>query len=380
MDGVLAPGRHCNDVTGPHTLLHSIHDGIARAADHRPNFVPMLVGVVGELMPFPHQDPDGHAGGLHIQHRKAAPGFFGKHHLALYFVHIGFDVRTLLFIANQNTVTAGSHHCILEAHAEKRNVQFIDGGGVLTAVAQDDIADSRFRQLFGHGVPGADILPHSVILHAENGGFLFHHRIVEADFFQRVITAINGPVVCCAKSLLYNIQKIAQLESEHAAVPQRALGDVLFRLFFGWFLLERADRHHIANGDRHNVPIFLRGIGGFYSQKIQVAVPLFCLGCQAADCRKIFCVHIRVHRANCHCLVRRNAFFAGKIRRRQRNGGEGVPPGGLHTNGHLIAQLVHQCAYLFFAGGHRNSGLWHSSTDLPIHSLHHRFVLLILIF
>ena len=340
----------------------------------------MLVGVVGELVPFPHQDPDGHAGGLHIQHRKAAPGFFGKHHLALYFVHIGFDVRTLLFIANQNTVTAGSHHYILEAHAEKRNVQFIDDSGVLTAVAQDDIADSRFRHLFGHGVPGSDILPHTIILHAVDGCLFFHHCVVKADFFQGFIAAVKRPVVGSAEALPHNVQQIPQFEGKHAAVPQSALGNIFFRQRFGRFFLERSHPHDLAGRNGHDVAIFFGRVGGFYPQQVEIPLPFFCGVGQRRNGSKILRIHIRVNRAHRHRFAFVHLLFAREVRRCQRNGRKGVPPGGLHANGNFVAQLVHQCAYLFFAGGHGNVGLGHSSTDLPIHPLYHGFVLALLIF
>ena len=95
-------------------------------------------------------------------------------------------------------------------------------------------------------------------------------RIVEADFVQRIVFAEQIVVICEINQLVRAVEHITELEGEHAAVPQRALSDIILRDFLRRLLFEHGDFADLLLTDRDDVAVLFAGIGRLNAHQNEV--------------------------------------------------------------------------------------------------------------
>ncbi len=81
---------------------------------------------------------------------------------------------------------------------------------------------------------------------------MFHYRIVKADFGQRLILPEKILIIRKINQFMGPLQHVTQTKSKHAAVPERALLNILSGYLFGGLLLKygnTADRILIFRND-----------------------------------------------------------------------------------------------------------------------------------
>ena len=357
-----------------HGALHAVHHGAACAGNHHPHLIAVHVAVVIHAVAGVQRHLDGQAFVLHIQYAEAAPGFFGKHDLLVDLIHIGLDVAGLLFIRYQNSLRAGRDHHIMQAHGQHRHVQLVHHMHVGAGIVHHGLAHAGLAHRFSQGVPGAKVLPLACKPHNLDLGFLFHHSIVKADFVQLSIFIKQILIIGKVDQLMGLIQHIAQLVGKHAAVPQRPLGDVSLCRFGVRLFLKGCNIAHGAAVFGDNIAVFFAGVGRLNAHQHQVGFAFGSLLTQGFQCLKVVILHIGVHRADHHRLLRVHALHIGQIGRCQRNGGEGIAAARFHRNAHFLPQLVVDGGNLGLAGGNGHSCPFVYLFDLAVHPLHHGFI------
>ena len=181
-------------------------------------------------------------------------------------------------------------------------------------------------------------------------------------------------IVCEVNQPVRNIHHILQLIGEHTAVPQRALGNILFCYISCRLLLEGLDRRRMFGAFRDDVAVFFAGIGRLNAHENKVGLALFRLLGKTLQGLKVVILHIGVYRADHHGLFRVDVQHIHQICCRQRDGREGVPAAGLDRDAHFVSQLVVNRRNLSLACSNGHGSIRIHLLDLAIDALHHRLI------
>ena len=318
---------------------------------------------------------DRHAGIPDIHHLEAAPGFLGKHDLLVDLVHIRLDITGLHLVRHQNPLRAGRHHQIFKAHAQYRHIQLVHHMHIFTLLIEHGLTDTAALHCLSERIPCAHVLPHARKPHNLDLPLMFHYRIVKADFGQRLILPEKILIIRKINQFMGPLQHVTQTKSKHAAVPERALLNILSGYLFGGLLLKygnTADRILIF---RNDIAVLGAWIGRLYTHKHQIRSAYGRTAAERLQCPEIIFFHIGIHRADHHCLFFLYPSHVMQVSRRQRNGRKRISAAWLHTDPHILSQLVMDGGNLRFGGGDRHLGLAVHGQNLTVHTLHHRLIL-----
>ena len=155
-----------------------------------------------------------------------------------------------------------------------------------------------------------------------------------------MILCIEIPIIGKIDQLMGSSHHILQLVSEHAAVPQSTLPDIL-RSHIGCGLLLEGGypcRKLIALGN--DIPVLLTGVGGLDAHQHQIRLTLVRLFGELLQRPEIVLLHIGVYGTYHHRLLRIDPAHIHQISGGQRDGGEGISSAGLYGDSNLLPQLI----------------------------------------
>ena len=199
---------------------------------------------------------------------------------------------------------------------------------------------------------------------------MLHHGIVEADLVQGVVFVEQVIVVYKVDQLMGAVQHIAQFEREHAAVPERALCNVVLSHFLRWLFLEHGHLADLLLADGDDIAVFLAGIGRLNTHQDQICTADSGTVAQCFQCLKVVVFHIGVYRADDNGFFLTDALHVLQVGRCQCDGRESIPAARLHADAHFLAQLIVDGRHLRLGGCIRIDCL-----DLTVDTLHHGFQL-----
>ena len=136
------------------------------------------------------------------------------------------------------------------------------------------------------------------------------------------------------------LQQVSHLAGKYAAVPQGPPGNVRRRGLRVGLFFKGGNEAGLLRSRGEDIAVLFAGVGGLDAHEHQVGFPKPGLIPQFLQRLKIPVLHIGVHRADNHCLLLPHPLHIMQVCRRQNNGGEGIPAAGLHTDSHILAQLV----------------------------------------
>ena len=100
---------------------------------------------------------------------------------------VGFELFGVGFVSHQNAVAACCHHQVVGAEANQRHAELVHHMGVFCLRVEHHFANGLIGQLFGEGIPCAEVFPlASEWNHCHRFGTLCHF-VVEADFWELLI-------------------------------------------------------------------------------------------------------------------------------------------------------------------------------------------------
>ena len=204
---------------------------------------------------------------------------------------------------------------------------------------------------------------------------MLDHRVVKADFIEGVILIEQVLIVHKINEFMRAVQHIAQFEGEHAAVPERALCNVVLGHFLRGLFLEHG---HLADpllADGDDVAVFLAGVGRLNAHQDQICTADGGTVAQCFQGLKVVVLHIGVHRAADNGFFLTDALHDLQIGSSQRNSREGIPAARLHTDAHFLAQLIADGRDLRLGGRNGDRCIGIDRLDLTIYALDHRFQL-----
>ena len=335
----------------------------------------MLVAVVVHPVACVQSHFDGHGFLINVNDLEVAPGFFREHDLVVEHVDEGLDVAGLLLIGHQNAPRAGRDHHIIQTHAEDGNVQFIDHVDILALLIEHCLAYDVAVHRLGQGVPGTKVFPGACKVHDLDLRLMLDHRVVKADFIEGVILIEQVIIIHEVDELMGAVQHIAQLEGEHAAVPESALCNVILCHFLRGLFLEHGHLADLLLADGDDVAVFLAGVGRLNAHQDQICTADSGTVSQCFQCLKVVVLHIGVYRADDNGFFLTDALHVLQIGGSQRNSRGGIPAARLHTDAHFLAQLIADGRDLRLGGRNGDRCIGIDRLDLTIYALDHRFQL-----
>ena len=364
---------HGNHIACLHILLHTVHNGLALACNDRPDLITVLMAVVVHLMACIQGHLDGHGRLVDVDDFKAAPRFLSKHHSVVECVDIWLNVAGLLFVGHQNALRAGRDHHILQTHTEDRHIQFVDHMDVLALLIKQCLAHRLAVHRLGQGVPSAKVFPSACEAHDLNFRLMLHHGIVEADFVQGIVFIEQVIVVYKINELMGAVQHIAQLECEHAAVPERALCNVVLCHFLRGLFLEHGHLADLLFADGDDVAIFLAGVGRLNAHQDQICTADSGTVAQRFQRLKVVVLHIGVYRADDHSFFLTDALHVLQVGCCQSDSRKSIAAARLHADAHFFAQLIVDGRDLRLGGRNGDRCIRIDRLDLTVDALHHGF-------
>ena len=288
-------------------------------------------------------------------------------------VDIGLDVAGLLFIRNQNTLRACRDHHILQTHAEDRHIQLVDHMDVLALLIKQRLAHRVAVHCLGQGVPSAKVFPCACKAHDLDLRLVLHHGIVEADLIQGIVFIEQVIIVHEINEFMGAVQHIAQLEGEHAAVPESALCNVVLCHFLRGLFLEHGHLADLLFADGDDVAVFLAGVGRLNAHQNQIGAADGGTVAQCFQRLKVVVFHIGVYRADNHGFFLANALHVLQVSRCQSDRRKSIPAARLHADAHFLAQLIVDSRNLRFGSSNGDGCIRIDRLDLTVNTLHHGF-------
>ena len=246
--------------------------------------------------------------------------------------------------------------------------------GIFTGLVQRHPAQGTALHGLGKGVPGAQILPVTAVANHQQALLPLRHRIVKADFLLFSVILKKIAVALKVDLLMGFLQQIAQPAGKYAPVPQRPAAQILPGRLQVRLLTKGFDPADLFSVRRDNIAVFLTGISGLHPQQHKPRTVLGDQPGQLVQHLKIGVLHIGIHRTDDHRLLLRHLLHIPQITGRKTNGRKGIPSLRLHTDLHLVPQLVNDGADLLFPRGYRDAGLRIHRHDLPVYPHDHGFL------
>ena len=227
----------------------------------------------------------------------------------------------------------------------------------------------------GQGVPSAKVFPSACETHDLDLRLVLHHSIVEADLVQGIVFVEQVLIVHEIDQLMGTVQHIAQLEGEHAAVPERTLCNVVLGHFLRRLFLEHGHLADLLFADGDDVAVFLAGVGRLNAHQDQICAADSGTVAQRFQGFKVVVLHIGVYRADDNGFFLADALHILQVGCRQCDGREGIPTARLHADAHFLAQLIVDGRDLRLGGRNGDGCIGIDRLDLTVDTLHHGFQL-----
>ena len=186
----------------------------------------------------------------------------------------------------------------MQPHRQHRYIHFINNGNTRASIVQNALADNIFFHRFGQCIPCAEVSPSACETNHLDLRFMFYNRIIEGDFFQRIILSEQVGIIGEVHQLMRLIHHIAQFVGKHAAVPKCALRNILLGNICRRFLFESLHCRHMVGAFWDDITVFLAGIGRFNAHQHKICFALISLIRQFLQGFKIGIFHIRIDRAD----------------------------------------------------------------------------------
>ena len=225
----------------------------------------------------------------------------------------------------------------------------------------------------GQGVPSAKVFPSACEAHDLDLRLVLHHSIVEADLVQGVVFIEQVLIVHKINEFMGTVQHIAQLEGEHAAVPERTLCNVVLCHFLRRLFLEHGHLADLLFADGDDVAVFLAGVGRLNAHQNQICAADSGTVAQRFQCLKVVVFHIGVYRADHHGFFLADALHVLQVSCGQSNSRKSIPAARLHADAHFLAQLIVDGRNLRFGGSNGDGCIRIDRLDLTVDTLHHGF-------
>lgn len=374
--------RNLNDEARAHLLHKSVEHDLAGPGDDSPDLPAVNVALVVELAALADDQLLGERLGTvgedaAVDDAVLAPRALLVHGAALGDgVDLGLDVGRRLLAGDEDAVGRRHDDRVGDARDDHREARLVDHMNVLARLGiHHDAARGVLGHLVGQRVPGAEVLPLARIGDRADGRRLLHDLVVEGVLGQLGIAGAELGEGSARQVLGGEAGEPAELEREHAAVPEGPLGDELPCSRLVGLLREALDAPRVAFGaGRHDVTVLLARVSGLHTHEHELGEIRLDRLVEPDDAVVVGLVGIAVDGHDDDGVALAGALLEREVHAGEHDGGGGVAALGLEHQRVGALHLSADGLLLAGAGGDGNVDIRVDGADLSEDALDHRDV------